>query len=138
MTYLMRCGLLLLAMFCWTCQPAKGCECIEITSKAAMTSAAAVFRGRVEAIERVAGASEGIPRLERMPVGGFEEPSLTIVTFKVTTSWKGPRVRSIRVLAMRHGSICPGYAFEQGREYVVYAIVPFNRNLGNLKPLLNG
>jgi hypothetical protein len=113
------------------------CECIEVPQQDALATALVVFRGRVELVQQV-DLQEGQVVVTEQKESQTASRGLMVVTFKVSTLWKGPQSGTIRVLATSRGPVCPGYAFEQGHEYIVYAIAPFNRNEEVLHYLARG
>ena len=89
--------------------PAEACACGTVGPPCAeYWSAAAIFRGRVEAIASVAPSSGD-------PVGG------KLVTFSVLEPLKGvDRLTRVEIRTAGSRRAC-GYSFVRGREYLVYA-----------------
>ncbi len=129
---------LLLALIGVQSAPIRACECSEIPQRTAYRRAAVVFRGKVVNIQHmnlveVRNPKTGKPELQ--------PPSLddhTLVTFDVDGAWKGPVTPTMRVHATVHALMCTGYQFEQGREYVVYAVPLLNPNWKPLQQLVQG
>jgi hypothetical protein len=90
-------------------RPAGACTCSSKTPPCSdYWQAAAVFRGRVESIERAAAAAA-------------DAPGSRTVTFSVLEPFTGVNGRSsVRVTTPGSTATC-GYKFSVGREYVVYA-----------------
>lgn len=93
---------------------AHACTCEASRSpEAAFIQADAVFRGRVLAVEAV--GDRPYPEYpERMNV------HYRLVQLQVTRSWKGVTERAVTIATGAWSDDC-GYAFERGREYVIYA-----------------
>jgi hypothetical protein len=79
-----------------------------------LTTAAAVFTGKVVGLDESIGGSGPISSADPMKV-----------TFQVYTVWKGSVSQTTTVTTARSGSSC-GYTFEKGGEYIVYAHGPEN------------
>jgi hypothetical protein len=80
--------------------PARACSCIAPGPPAdELARSTAVFAGQAT---------------------GFQMGEATVVTFQVGTVWKGPVESTLLVQTARDSAAC-GYAFEIGREYLVYA-----------------
>ena len=91
---------------------ASACTCMSASSngqkeiESELSSSEAVFSGEVVGFEK--GASIAAPW-----------PTET-VSFRVSEVWKGPERETLEVSTATQGSAC-GYAFKEGREYLVYA-----------------
>lgn len=95
-------SLLILACALLFSPSAAACSCVAPPPPdKALTQATAVFVGKVVRVDPTAGES------------------LT-ATFEVTKAWKGIEMATAQVSTNAHGTLC-GYAFEVGKEYVVYA-----------------
>ena len=98
----------------------QGCECRKVEQREAFRHADMVFRGRVTQIDHLRLVHEGDAvrvEAERNPPGVDDH---TVVSFNVLTRWKGKMARGIKVYAVGRPSMCDGYRFEEGTEYVVY------------------
>lgn len=87
----------------------------------AFRHAAVVFRGRVSQINHLRFLPDGDsvriePELNPAAVNDH-----TLVSFDVITYWKGNIKRAVKVFATARPSMCDGYRFEPGKEYVIYA-----------------
>ncbi len=106
-------------LFCAFSVSALANECIELPQRDAFKRAAIVFSGRVERVEPVT-RREGDPaakvQLER-PLDG----SPAVVTFSVTKTWKGAPDNRVKLFLFQKPLQGPGYQFQIGHEYVVYA-----------------
>lgn len=76
--------------------------------KAALDMADAVFAGKVVSI------------VDRKSVQWFDSTDSLLVTFQVTTVWKGDAKPALSISTARDGAAC-GYSFHPGRDYMVYA-----------------
>jgi hypothetical protein len=99
------------------------CECGEGQPQHALKYAAIVFQGKVTEIDHL----NPIDPPDSKP-GDVRQVSIprqindhTVVTFRVTRAWRGPVTREIKVYATARPSMCDGYKFRDGVEYVVYA-----------------
>ncbi len=104
-----RCCLLLLAAILTLAAgrppAAYACSCAPPDAPlVALQAAAAVFAGKVLAVEEPVGAGMDVPR----------------ATFDVATVWKGPREDRISIAAAPDAPLC-GYTFEREHAYLVYA-----------------
>lgn len=90
--------------------PALACSCAPPGAPdAEMEKSAAVFSGRVTAVEAPG------------PVGGVISSADRVkYTFQVSKVWKGPVAPMINVSSARDSASC-GYEFQIGEEYLVYA-----------------
>jgi hypothetical protein len=85
-----------------------------------LDKSAAVFAGKVVDIKRN----------QKGPLGGVDK-----VTFSVSESWKGPERGTLELTTQSQGSAC-GYAFSEGREYLVDATGKMSVSLcSETKPL---
>jgi len=96
------------------------CECGELSQREAFRFAAVVVRGRVTKIEhfRFVKTADSL-RIETEPMPPRVN-DYTLVTLRVDTYWKGAPTRFLKIYAVARPSMCDGYRFEEGREYVVY------------------
>jgi hypothetical protein len=95
--------------------PAWSCSCIAPPPpKTALEKSAAVFAGKVTAIER-----QGLKYR---------------VTFEISRTWKGTRGKTIDVTTATSGAAC-GFGFKKGSSYLVYCYAP-DKNAK--KPVLLG
>lgn len=99
-----------------------------------------MFRGRVVRIDHMnpiepSPSDDGPVKLTSIPRAIDDE---TLVTFRVTTSWKGPVTPILKVYATARPSMCDGYKFKEGTEYVVYATKNLDQNWGELSRFSNG
>ena len=108
---------ILIAVFAVPFNLARGCSCIEATQKDAIRYAAVVFRGLAVNVQHLR-IGDGVITEEMNPPSSDDN---TLVTFEVTSYWKGSLKGIVKVYAMARPSMCDGYKFEQGREYIVYA-----------------
>ncbi len=90
----------LAALFTLVPSPAEACSCMAQGFEEARSGAAAIFEGRVDAIE---------------PIGGQLR-----VRFHVTQAWRGVEHESVELLTASNSAAC-GYTFEIGQHYLVYA-----------------
>jgi hypothetical protein len=92
----------LLALLVTLALPARGhaCSCMAQTVEAAIEEAAAIFEGRVAAIEPGEGGLH--------------------VRFDVVQTWRAADSEHVEVITAADSAAC-GYAFEVGRSYLVYA-----------------
>ncbi len=114
------------------------CECVEVPQNIARREAAVVFSGTVVRIEHLK-IIDFIDRATGKP--GKGPPDLdddTIVTFDVAGLWKGPRISTVKVYSVSRPSMCTGYRFQQGREYVVYATRDINQDADEIRRYSNG
>jgi hypothetical protein len=114
------------------------CECGVPSQRQSFKDATIVFRGRVITIEHLNPVQPNeFPLATDHPVKLAPIPrnhdDQTLVTMDVHTAWKGPATRQMKVFSIAHPSMCGGFAFEQGREYVVYATDFENRIKGGEK-----
>jgi hypothetical protein len=116
-----------------------GCECAELRQQVAFKYAVVVFQGTVTHIDHLnpideqpkTGAVQGVP-IPR------EVDDHTVATFRVTRAWKGPVKNGIKVYATARPSMCDGYKFKDGVEYVVYASLNLHPEWEELKPYSQG
>lgn len=101
-----------------------GCECSESSQREAFGHAEAVFVGRVARIDHLRLVSEGPGRsrieLEESPPTRNDH---TLVWIDARRQWKGNVSGRVAVYAVARPSMCDGYGFEEGKEYVVYTRV---------------
>lgn len=96
------------------------CECVDEPTEDAKQHAKAIFQGRVIHIEHLQFSTvNGAFRIETAQ-GARDLNDHTLVTFEVTRYWKGTIPLKVRVYATARPSMCDGYRFEQGREYILY------------------
>src|SRR4051794_4523005 len=101
---------------------AVGCECANnFPQRESLRFAAVVFRGRVIQIEHLRfvftqNSFQLEPELHPPKVDDH-----TLVTFAVKTYWKGAVTSVMKVYATARPSMCDGYRFTQGKEYIVYS-----------------
>jgi hypothetical protein len=90
------------------CAPAEArCSCVPPgPPREALAQAGAVFAGRVVSVGEQRGGNPEQPYLE--------------VRFVPGRRWKGAAADTVTVLTPPNSAVC-GYAFETGREYLVYA-----------------
>jgi hypothetical protein len=100
--------------------PAISCECAEMPQREAFQHAAVVFRGRVTQINHLRFVPDGDSVRVEIELSPPAVNDHTLVSFDVVTYWKGHIKRAIKVYATARPSMCDGYRFEQGKEYVVY------------------
>lgn len=81
--------------------PAEACSCMASTFEDARANAAAIFEGRVDAVEPDAA-------------GGLR------VRFHVTQAWRGVEHESVEITTAADSAAC-GFPFEVGQHYLVYA-----------------
>jgi hypothetical protein len=85
------------------------CSCIQQGVKQDTAYASIVFRGVVTKVKRLPERKEsGRPRY--------------VVTFSVFKYWKGNPGKEITIHIVEPGTDCIGARFEEGKEYVVFAI----------------
>jgi hypothetical protein len=120
------------------CPKLLACECIEVAQPVAFRGAVVVFRGRVEQVEHMTLVESVDPRTGEKVLRPPETSDHTVVTFKVSAVWKGPARQVLKVHATAKAAICSGYAFEEGREYVVYATDPLNPSWDKLQRIAKG
>jgi hypothetical protein len=116
----------------------QGCECIEVSQARAFDGATVVFSGRVQRVEHatlveVLNQKTGLRELRPPDTG-----DLTLVTFNVKKPWKGPVTALMKVMSVVRGTVCPGYEFQLGKDYVIYAGDPLELNPELVKPLAAG
>lgn len=97
------------ALFCLS-GLVRACECVQVSQDSARSLAFAIFEGTVTDIHHFENEEEQ------------KVQSRTLVTFKITQSWKGPGGSSIQVHVHERALMCDSYKFEIGRRYVVYAL----------------
>ena len=118
MTGKMRIFLLLViivSMLTIETESACACSCAPPPLDEELTTAAAVFTGKVVGLAESIGGSGPISSADPMKV-----------TFQVYTVWKGSVSQTTTTITTaRSGSSC-GYTFEKGGEYIVYADGPKN------------
>jgi hypothetical protein len=120
-----------------------GCECIELTVADAFKHAAVVFQGTVVQIDHLnpiqppdaIDGQHGPVALVPMPRSVNDQ---TLVTFSVTTAWKGPVTEAMKVFAVARPSMCDGYRFQPKVEYIVYASKNLDQNWKELQPFKKG
>ena len=101
-----------------TAQYANACTCAApATTEQAFQQSTAVFHGRVTQISR--------PFLDRI---GITSSGLHHVRFDVVKSWKAAGAGEAVVKTRLSGEAC-GYAFEAGKDYLVYVA----KTLGNIE-----
>ena len=71
----------------------------------------AVFRGTVLRVQELTG----------IPGRDLQRSPLRLVVFQVSGAWKGMNEQVAYVFTQRDGTAC-GYPFEEGKEYVVWAV----------------
>lgn len=111
------------------------CECIEIPQRDAFKGALVIFRGKVKEIEHMTLLEALDPRTGKLEARPPLQDDHTIVTFDVDAGWKGPVTPIMKVHATVKGSVCPGYTFQEGKRYVVYAVDFPNPNWDKLRRL---
>src|SRR5260370_35975330 len=121
-------------------QSLAACECAEPSKRQAFKDAVVVFRGKVTKIDHMNpiewhGEGDGAVKLASIPRATDDQ---TLVTFHVTTSWKGPVTPILKVYATARPSMCDGYKFNEDTEYVVYATNNLSPNWEELKRFSNG
>ena len=94
----------------------------------ALKNAAVVFQGKGTLIDHLnpiepPATKTGSVKLGRIPRSNDDQ---TVVTFRATRAWKGPVKSEIKVFAIARPSMCDGFEFEDGKEYVVYARTTLN------------
>ncbi|MFO0683911.1 MAG: MYXO-CTERM sorting domain-containing protein [Sandaracinus sp.] len=89
-----------LASFVGLPSRASACSCLEMPFETAHDQAAAIFEGRVTAMQEIDGAIH--------------------VHFAVTQTWRLAEHEHVEVVTASDGAAC-GYAFEVNRHYLVYA-----------------
>ena len=88
---------------------ASACSCIPQGVKQDTAAASVVFRGVVSKVKELPPRKESArPRYA--------------VTFAISTYWKGNPGREITIYVVEPGTDCIGARFEEGKEYVVFAI----------------
>jgi hypothetical protein len=99
-------------MFVWVLltSVALGCSCEPPSVEKVKGWADAVFVGTVSDVQFV--DKEGDP--------AFGDKRI-IVTFSVSSQWKGVELKNITLHTFYNQVSCDGYAFKQGQEYIVYA-----------------
>jgi len=101
----------LAALLIWVLQannPALACSCVGPTGLDILSSNAAVFAGKVTAIEYLEADTES------------SEPPI-LVTFEVNEVWKGPIRKTVTLRTIYNKYSCNGYFFKEGQLYLVAA-----------------
>jgi hypothetical protein len=94
---------------------ASACSCIPQGVKQDTAAASVVFRGVVSKVKELPPRKESArPRYA--------------VNFAVSTYWKGKPGREITIYVVQPGTDCIGARFEEGKEYVVFAISQESRD----------
>jgi hypothetical protein len=88
----------------------RACSCVEQSQESARSAAYAIFDGTVTDVHHFESEEQR------------KQYSRTLVTFKLTQSWKGPGGSYIQVHAAERALTCDSYKFELGRRYIVYAL----------------
>jgi len=89
-------------------QQAFACTCLPPESpERELERSTAVFAGEVTSVETPSGQ-----------ITSSADP--VAITFEVYTVWKGPHTNTFTITTARSSASC-GYAFEMGKEYLVYA-----------------
>lgn len=115
-----------------------GCECVEVPPASAFAGAAVVFSGRVQQVQHAVLVESVNPETGKGELRPPEQGDLTLVTFSVKNAWKGALGATVSVMATVHGTVCPGYRFEAGHDYVVYAVDPLALNPARVRHLSKG
>ena len=118
------------------------CECAQAKLGDALKLASVVLRGTVVRIDHLnpiqppqTGDDKQKVALVAIPRSADDQ---TLVTFKVTASWKEPVTESVKLFAVARPSMCDGYQFHLNTEYVVYASKNLNQNWEDLKLFSQG
>lgn len=110
------------------------CTCIEVPQKTALHSAVAVFQGKATKVEHMDMVEAFDPvsgKVEKRPP---KVDDYTVVTFRVSKAWKGPVTSTMKVQATARPSMCSGFEFREGKEYIVYATDDINQDWDKLRP----
>jgi hypothetical protein len=100
--------------------PVVGSDCISMSQRDSFSKSVLVFEGRAR---RVVPVVEG---------------QVDLVIFDVDQVWKGPVEKAVTLAASRRPAMGNGYTFQEGQQYVVYAIDTVNQDWAELKPLASG
>jgi hypothetical protein len=105
----------LAVLTCLNLSAAFACECSRPDQTTAFRRASVVFLGTATELTKV--PIEGTPR---SGLRGLPGDQRELITFKVAQIWKGPRTQTIKIHNFSKVSYCDCYAFEAGKQYLVY------------------
>ncbi len=113
---------LLVAAFCVSCG-CLGCTCVSLAPRAALITSEVVFHGRVKTLEHLRTLQKVDEQTGVFETWIPEFNDLTLVTFDIDTSWKGPAPASsvIKIFSVSRPRMCDGFSFVLGEEYTVFA-----------------
>ncbi len=107
-----------------TATPANACSCHRIPPPEALQSSVVVFHGVAIEIEHLHILKAPDPATGEARSWIPELNDLVVVTLEVDEYWKGPVTPLMKVYSVARASMCDGYEFSAGKQYLVYAVGP--------------
>jgi len=98
-----------------------GCTCVSLAPKAALATSYVVFHGRVKTLEHLRKSQQVDKQTGNPEIWIPEFNDLTLVTFDMDASWKGPTSSVMKIFSVARPRMCDGFSFVLGEEYTVFA-----------------
>ena len=100
--------------------PLLACSCAYPYQSDSVRLADAIFRGKVLSIRHLGSVARANSRAEKTELARPRVDDLQEVSFLIDAVWKGLVARRVKVNVTSRPSMCDGYEFTVGSEYVIY------------------